>query len=388
MRRIAVVGASGFVGTTVVEHLIAKGGDEVLPFIHSSGNAWRLARLGLDLKPLNLLAREEVRQALAGCTHVINCSRGGDAVMLDGLENLLAASRESRAARFVHLSSVMVYGDPPAPDGVTEEGRTDPAKGTYGALKLRQDQLVQKAAREGQPAVILCPPNIGGPYSGYYLEIVGALRAGKFSLMDGGEAPCNVVDVSNLAHAVELALENGTADGSRMFVTDDGATTWRDVVKELAPLAEMNEPVPAITREELLRSIPAEEKPSVSVLKSMKHIVSSDVREAIRKDPLLAKVDYVVRRGAALLGKSVEDRMRMSIEGPVQVSKPESEPLHFRRLCAQQLRGVLHSCERAKRELGYEPLYSFAQSAAAFRAWYRESHGMNSGAWDLLKHLY
>ena len=138
MRRIAVVGASGFVGATLVEHLLTQAQqDEVLPFIHSSGNAWRLARLGIKLYPLNLLAQDQVEAAVAGCTHVVNCSRGDPEVMIKGLASLLAASRKHNIQRFIHLSSVLVYGDPPPPGSVHENAVTCPTKGTYGELKLQ-----------------------------------------------------------------------------------------------------------------------------------------------------------------------------------------------------------------------------------------------------------
>ena len=77
VRRIAVIGASGFVGSTLVEQLL-MGTDEVVPFIHSSGNAWRIARLGIELRALDLLDGRQVEAALHGVTHVVNCSRGGD----------------------------------------------------------------------------------------------------------------------------------------------------------------------------------------------------------------------------------------------------------------------------------------------------------------------
>jgi len=94
MRRIAVVGASGFVGSALVERLLVQGADEVVPFIHSSGNAMRLARRGIELRMLDLLDSTQVEAALSGITHVVNCSRGDEDVMLTGLRNLLAASRK------------------------------------------------------------------------------------------------------------------------------------------------------------------------------------------------------------------------------------------------------------------------------------------------------
>ena len=109
MRRIAIVGASGFVGSTLVERLLAQGRDEVLPFIHSSGNAMRLARLGIELPTIDLLVRDQVDAALRGCTHVVNCALGGADAALRGLRNLLAACRKHKVERFIHLSLSLIH---------------------------------------------------------------------------------------------------------------------------------------------------------------------------------------------------------------------------------------------------------------------------------------
>jgi nucleoside-diphosphate-sugar epimerase len=386
MRRIAVVGASGFVGSTLVERLLAKGQDEVLPLIHSSGNAWRLVRLGIDLPAVDLLVREEIERALRGCTHVVNCALGSADAMVKGLQNLLTASQKNKVERFIHLSSVLVYGDPPAPDSVHEDARTSPAKGTYGWIKLQQDHMVLQACRAGLPSVILCPPNISGPYSPYLVRVLDALRAGVFALLDDGKTPCNLVDVSNLAHAIELAMDRGSADGKRMFVTDDEETTWHDLIEGLVPMTERTEPLPVITREELSRLRLADSKPSL--VQSLKHLVSSDVRAALRQDPLWVKAEQALVRSMARLGQGVQDRLRLFIAGPPPIPKIQSGPQYNAQLCIQQLRGVRHASDLAKQELGYKPLYTFAASMCAFCAWYRSHHGMDTGSWDLLKQLY
>jgi nucleoside-diphosphate-sugar epimerase len=388
MRRIAIVGASGFVGSTLVERLLAQGQDEVLPLIHSSGNAMRLARLGIDLPAVDLLAPDEIDAALQGCTHVVNCALGSADAIVKGLQHLLAASRKHKVERFIHLSSVLVYGDPPPSDSVHEDAQTSPAKGTYGWLKLQQDRMVQQACRAGLPSVILCPPNVSGPYSPFLVRVLDALRAGAFGLVDAGKPPCNLVDVSNLAHAIELALDRGTANGQRMFVTDDEETTWRDVIEGLAPVAECTDPVPVITHEELLRLRKANSTPSISVVQSLKHLVSRDVRVALRQDPLWTKVEQVLGQSVTRLGKAVEERLRLSIAGPPPVPKVNRGPQYNMHVCLQQLRGVRHACDLAKQELGYKPLYTFAASMRAFCAWYRSQHGMDTGSWDLLRQLY
>jgi hypothetical protein len=129
-------------------------------------------------------------------------------------------------------------------------------------------------------------------------------------------------------------------------------------------------------------------KPSVSVVHSLKHLVSSDVRGALCQDPLWAKVDQALGRSVARLGKAVEKRLHLSIAGPPPTPKVNRGPQYNMHVCLQQLRGVRHACDLAKQELGYKPLYTFAASMQAFCAWYRSHHGMDAGCWELLKQLY
>lgn len=388
MRRIAVIGASGLVGSALVERLLARhAGDVVVPFVRSSGNAMRLARRGLHLEMLDLLNRAQVDAALSGVTHVVNCSRGDEEVMLGGLANLLAACRRHRVEKLVHLSSVAVYGDPPPPQSEREGGLAAPEKGSYGWIKLQQDRMLAKAADEGLPATVLCPPNIAGPHSYFLVSLVEALRAGRFALLEDGSAPCSLVDVSNLAYAIDLALDGGTQDGRRMFVTDAECTDWRSLISHLLPVAQARQPVPTISRQQLAALGAGAGSRPVSVMRSITHLVSSDVRAALRRDPLWAKLDTGLRRAVHRMGKSVEDRVRVSVEGPLRAVKAERGMRFDAALCRQQLRGVRHSCALAKECLGYEPLHTTAESMEAFRAWYRYSHGMDTAAWRLIREL-
>jgi nucleoside-diphosphate-sugar epimerase len=217
--------------------------------------------------------------------------------------------------------------------------------------------------------------------------VLDVLRAGTFGLLDDGKTPCNLVDVSNLAHAIELALDRGTANGKRMFITDDEETTWRDVIAGLTPVADLTDSVPVITSEELSR-LRADSKPSISVVQSLKRLVSRDVRVALRQDPLWAKAEEALGQSVTRLGKVAEERLRLWIAGPPPIPKVRKGPQYNMHLCLQQLRGVRHASDLAKQELGYKPLYTFAASMRAFCAWYRSQHGMDTGSWDLLKQLY
>lgn len=389
-KRVAVIGASGFVGTALIEAALDDRRFEVVPVIHSSGNAWRLVRQGIDVRVADLLDKKSVAEALRGCTHVVNCSRGNDDVMLTGLRHLLEIGREAGMQGFVHLSSVMVYGDPPSRDATTESG-TIPrqTKDTYGGVKFLQDRMVERAAKSGLPSLILCPPNISGPYSYFLGGIVGSLRSGSLALLEDGRTACNLVDVGNLAEAIILALDHCNAQSPRLFVTDDEDVDWKDVVDALRPLWPDAPPSPAIERDALLRLRAAfTAKPRATLGASLKHLVSSDVREALRKDPFWARIDIAMRKGVAKLGPRMEDKMRLAVEGPVRVAKAAPGRGLNLPLSIQQLRGVRHSCAAAKAMLGYSPRYSFAESMDAYRSWYHSLTGQDSAYWPLARYLW
>ena len=391
-RRVVILGASGFVGTTLTDRLLKHDDIEVCAVIHSAGSAWRLARLDIPLLQVDVSDSSALEKALRGATHVVNCTRGPRSVMIDGLRNILAACRSAGVRRFVHLSSVLVYGDPPPPESSNEDAPAVPQPGaeSYGLVKLEQDKMVQEAAKSALQAVVLCPPNISGPFSGYIAGIANGVRNGSFALVGDGDGPCNLVDVRNLCHAIELALdaEGAALDGRRIFVTDGEATTWRQVVDAVRELHDVDV-VRRLERRDLAALLEkAATKPKLSVVSSLRHLVSSDVRAALRKDPLMAKLDRAARQAVARLGSNLETKVRLGIEGPVHVSRPDPYANLAIGLCAQQLRDVRHLNERAATLLGYSPTISFERSMADFRDWYRAVHGIDGGYWALSRHLY
>src|SRR5690349_13930249 len=95
--RIAIVGASGFVGAALIERLYFdpawKDCFDFTAFIHGFGNAARITRLPVKIETLDLIDFSRVRLALRGYDGIINCTRGDTALMLKGLGNLGRAAQ-------------------------------------------------------------------------------------------------------------------------------------------------------------------------------------------------------------------------------------------------------------------------------------------------------
>lgn len=384
--KIIVFGASGFVGRAVIERLKTRSDIELIAAINSDGNAWSLAKdTAINIKQVNILDKSSLKNALEGVTHVVNCTRGADNVMTTGFKNLVDASVAAGVKQFVHLSSVLIYGERPVGAARTESAVPNPQNNLYGKLKLLQDNYLQKSVSNGFKANIICPPNIIGPGS-YFLDgLLGMLKNNSFVLLENGGFACATVDVNNVAKAIELALFSGDGSGSRYFVTDAQDVCWRDIVDELRSIAKFDE-IYSTNKSELEQRTKVAPV-SMNPLKSLKHLVSSDVREALRKDPVLCKVDLFFRGLVAKLPGSMEDKIRLSVEGHMKIKKVD--PLHHVNwnFCASQLRNVSHSCEKIQKELGYVPEYSFNQSMKAYRTHYRYLRGLDTSFSELLKFL-
>ncbi|MFN3287554.1 MAG: NAD-dependent epimerase/dehydratase family protein [Sphingomonadaceae bacterium] len=367
--RVALIGASGFLGSEAWRTLSADPDLEVVPFARSTGNSWELLRQGITPRRLDLMDPTATVEALKGFDAIANCSRTSGPDMAPTMRNLLAAAKANGVRRLVHISSVAIYGDPPAPEAATEAALPAP-NSNYGRFKLGQDRLVEEAAREGLGAVILCPPNITGPGSGFLCDALDALRVGQLPLVEEGRLPLSTVDVGNLAHAIACALKSDAGGGRRFFITDPGPVTWADLVAELAQLPPPFPAPGAIDRATLAAMRDALADPEPSLGKAVGRLISGDVRKALIAEPW-----WAARLGAA---KKLVGGLPPIIAEPLKaaISKPASVPRRHRwaginaRLVSQQLRGVAHSSAAAEAELGYRPPWSFARSMAAFRRWH------------------
>ena len=384
--KVAIFGASGFVGMALAERLMLEGGIELVICINRLGNAWRFSRARIPVRSVDIMAPDQLAAALDGVTHVVNCTRGGTEVMLQGLKNLLATCRETKVKRFVHLSSISAYGDPPPGECLREDAQSKPDPGSYGWEKLKQDEMVEAANAAGLDCVILCPPNISGIFSSFVYNVLSDMRADTLALVDGGLRPNSTVDVDNLVHAILLSLNVAKGDGRRIFVTDGGRHTWKEMTEGLMELAERSRPMASVAAEDVV--IPTfAPAPLPPLWQSLKHLASSDVREALRRDPRWARVDAAVRRLVARSGAKIEDRLRMSIEGPQRVGKIPEQSRYTSRYMAVQKRGIWHSIDRARDAIGYTPVLSFKAGLERYREWYKLMYGFGSEFWPLTREI-
>jgi predicted dehydrogenase/nucleoside-diphosphate-sugar epimerase len=240
-RRVLVTGATGFIGCRVAEILCLREGWDVRALVHNPGNASRLARLAVDMVQGDLRSEQDALRLVEGCDAVVHCAIGTAwgqrreifAVTVDGTRKLAEAALHAGVQRFVHLSTISVYGDDSQMTGVIDESTPiRPVKGSdYGESKVAAEQALQQLVAKGLCAVILRPARVFGPFSSIFItRPVRAMAAGCFQWLGQPEVPCDMVYVDNLVEAIVRAL-TVPADrikGETFAISDGDAMTWRE----------------------------------------------------------------------------------------------------------------------------------------------------------------
>ena len=138
--RVAILGASGFIGSRIVEMFHLGGLADVRPVTRSIGALARLARFDLDWRLADARDQEGMCKALADCETVIHAIAGGPATIRDSVTPVYRAAQEAGVRRLVYLSSASVHGQAPPP-------------GTDDESPLRRRQpIAYNNARCGQSA--------------------------------------------------------------------------------------------------------------------------------------------------------------------------------------------------------------------------------------------
>lgn len=317
--KIFITGASGFVGGAVAARLGQN--HEVVAMSRSERSDRKLEALGV--KPLRSELGAVKSEDLAGCEVVIHCAAfvgpwGSRAEFfrgnVTGTEQLLEAARAAGVRRFIHMGTeAAIFTGRDLVD--IDEDYPYPSSNPYlyGSTKLEAEKLVLAANAPGFETLVLRPRLVWGPGDTSVLPVVRKMvEDGKFMWIDGGRAKTSTTCILNLVHAVELSLTRG-AGGRVYFITDDETSTIREFLTGM--LKTQNVEIPN-------KSVPG----------------------------------FVARNLARL------------VEGLWRLVGAKSEPPLMRFATDAMARQCTIRIDRARNELGYEPLVSVAEGMAAMRA--------------------
>jgi len=232
-----VTGASGFIGGRLAEKLATEEGVRVRALVRNTRKAARLGKLPLEIVEGDLLDPQSLSKAVEGCDLVFHCAAlvretGVKKVFyqinVEGTENILKAAVHAGVKKFIHMSSVAVYGLNP-PDGADENTAFQPCGNLYCDTKIASEEIVWAYHRERKlPVVVIRPTNVYGPHSKpWTLRPVKLINSGQMMLINEGTGICNYIYIDNLIDATLLATKRDESVGQAYIITD-GIAPWKE----------------------------------------------------------------------------------------------------------------------------------------------------------------
>ena len=243
--KILLTGASGFVGSHILDSLRRRGLDTALLLRPTSNKRFIAAHLpDVEVRPGSIGDPESLGQAMTGITHVIHCAGTTKAVRMAGFyeanqvgtRNVVSAvnGQAGRVQRIVHISSIAAIGPAVPVKPAREEDAPQPVS-EYGKSKLAGELEVRNHCRAEY--VILRPPSVYGPRDAEFLRLFRAVKSHLLPKPNGAQA-LSMVFVRDLAEAAVTCLTHPAAAGKTYFVAAREVVTARAMAEGIA--AQMN----------------------------------------------------------------------------------------------------------------------------------------------------
>jgi nucleoside-diphosphate-sugar epimerase len=340
--RYFVTGAGGFIGGWVVESLYLNGMRNIRAGVHRWSTAARIGRFPIEIVHTDITNPQHVAAAMKDVDVVIHCAYGSQSATVKGTELLLNEAARQGVKRFVHLSTIDVYGG--ATGEVNEDVPLMKTDNDYGNTKIEaENHCWRHIEQKTLPVVILRPTIVYGPFCKLWIaKFAERLQSGKWGTFTGvGEGTCNLVYVHDLLQAIYLSIESDRGLGKAFNINGREMITWNDYFTRfnnalgLPPLQEI-----AAGNVQMRSRI-------MAPAKVMARYMMSAYSESITN---LYKKSTFARR----MMKSTEQRMKVT---------PGAQELKMYGL------KVHYGIEKAESILGYKPAFEVKRGLASSVQW-------------------
>ena len=325
--RVVVVGGTGLIGRNCVERLLRGGAKEGITSVRLVARhvdvVADLAAAGVELMPGDVTNSTFSRRAVTGMDVVINCAGrsgiGGPLRLyqsnIEITATLLDAALSAKVYRFIHIGSPSIYFDLTNALNRGEDYRPQRLADGYSESKFISDGMVLKANASGFGTLSIRPRFTSGRGDIRFLpRFIRLHELGLLRRIGSGQNMADFTAIANLSEAIFLSIRAPhEACGKAYNITNDAPVNFWDFL--------------------------------------------DNVMAAVGLKSIRGSVPYWATYFA---GWAVE---KLSLVG-------EREPGLSRLSAAVLSHSMTMSTERAKTELGYQPLQSNREMLAEFSNWY------------------
>jgi dihydroflavonol-4-reductase len=240
--RWLITGATGFIGTTLAERLLARG-DAVRALVRDPSRAGELKAMGAELVRGDVTQPGTLEHAVPDVDAVVHLAGLVKAVSraqlfsvnAEGTRCLAEAAARSGRPKFVLVSSLAAAGPSSPGQPRTENDRPAPVS-AYGQSKLAAEREVRSFASKLEASIVR-PPIVYGPRDKEFLPALFQLARMGIVLKSGtGDKRYSLIHVRDLVELIIAAAERGArveqAGTAGTYFADDGVEyTWEGLAR-------------------------------------------------------------------------------------------------------------------------------------------------------------
>jgi nucleoside-diphosphate-sugar epimerase len=242
MKSVLISGGTGFIGSRLALRCVDEGeGVRVLAQRNTPAereNADELTARGIEIVEGSIVDSESVSRAcgggidvvyhLAAAQHEMNVpDRHFYQVNVEGTRNLLTAAVDAGVERFVHGSTIGVYGSPA--DGPVSEDTPLQPDNIYGKSKLDGEEVV-RSFFDRMPIAVARISESYGPGDRRLAKLFKGLAKNRFVMIGPGRNLHHLVYIDDLVDGLRLAASGNGAVGATFVLAGPKAISTREMV--------------------------------------------------------------------------------------------------------------------------------------------------------------
>ena len=246
--KVAVTGATGFVGGALLRQLLVEG-HEVIGVKRPSTSKPNLQHPSLTWVSGDVTEPDSLRGLFDSSDWLIHAAgmlgQAGVpeadyfALHEKGTNNVLAEAEQAGVDRILYISSPGVLG--PISGQLADETAPLAPSNAYERSKAAAERVAQLYAKGGLPVIIARPEFMYGPTDLHVLGLFRAVRDGRFFTINGGQHYCHPTFVKDAVAGMLLALQKGKP-GEIYHITGSKPVTFQELGRTIAAVLDVPPP--------------------------------------------------------------------------------------------------------------------------------------------------
>ena len=244
---VLVTGANGFIGSHLVDQLLASG-CKVHGLVRESSNLKWIDASKVYLHRVDLSRPDFKVPALEELDYIFHCAGLTKAKSRSGYYQVNATAcsnlyeqcqkRGNRIKSIVHLSSLAATG-PSRQGTLVDEITTCKPVTFYGQSKLAGEEIALQYS-QSIPLTVIRPPLVYGPREENFFTFIKLIQKGWGLQIGRAGKELSLIYVSDLIEAMLTAADPTKQKGRSYFVTDGRVYVWEQIAKECSRIMNID----------------------------------------------------------------------------------------------------------------------------------------------------